>query len=149
MKEPIVVAGKYFFPETRQTVDKAGDKRCMICNKFVAPSAVISACDPNRRMATAHTEDGRVDNTPRIVNHLPPRPVPDMFQPPQHLERVELRLKSWLHLVARTKTIPRDFVCGEECEQHAVYGRLFTAHPLEPSNVEQEDSDSSSGEEDG
>ena len=49
----------------------------------------------------------------------------------------ETRLRTWLHIVARTKTIPRDYVCSDECEQHAIYGRLFNAHPLEKSPREQ------------
>ena len=49
----------------------------------------------------------------------------------------ETRLRTWLHIVARTKTIPKDFVCSDECEQHAIYGRLFNAHPLEKSPREQ------------
>ena len=37
-------------------------------------------------------------------------------------ERAELKMKTWLHIVARTKTIPKDFVCGEDCEQrHSHY----------------------------
>ncbi len=37
--------------------------------------------------------------------------------------------KPYFHL--RTKRIPRLWVCGDGCEQHATYGRLFEAHPLE------------------
>ena len=50
----------------------------------------------------------------------------------------ETRLRTWLHIVARTKTIPKDYVCSDECEQHAIYGRLFNAHPLEKSPREQQ-----------
>ena len=46
-------------------------------------------------------------------------------------EKAELKLKTWLHVVARTKTIPKDFVCGDDCEQHSQYGRLFDGHPLQ------------------
>ena len=45
-------------------------------------------------------------------------------------EKAELKMKTWLHIVSRTKTIPKDFVCSEECEQHSIYGRLFDGHPL-------------------
>lgn len=43
---------------------------------------------------------------------------------------------TWLHIVARTKSIPKDFVCSDNCEQHALYGRMFNAHPLEKSSRE-------------
>ena len=50
----------------------------------------------------------------------------------------ETRLRTWLHIVARTKTTPKDYVCADDCEQHAIYGRLFNAHPLEKSPREQQ-----------
>ena len=46
-------------------------------------------------------------------------------------------MKTWLHIVARTKTIPKDFVCGEDCEQRSIYGSLFDGHPL--NHVKSED----------
>ena len=49
---------------------------------------------------------------------------------PKLREKAELKMKTWLHIVARTKTIPKEFVCGEDCEQHSIYGRLFDGHPL-------------------
>ena len=52
-------------------------------------------------------------------------------------ERAELKMKTWLHIVARTKTIPKDFVCGEDCEQRSIYGSLFDGHPL--NHVKSED----------
>ena len=51
-------------------------------------------------------------------------------------EKVELKMKTWLHIVARTKTIPKDFVCGEDCEQTSIYGRFFDGHPLNHVNSE-------------
>ena len=71
---------------------------------------------------------------PRQTNFLPPRPPWMMLTPDptnKLTERAELKLKTWLHLVARTKTIPKELVCGEDCEQHSLYGRLFDAHPLQ------------------
>ena len=71
---------------------------------------------------------------PRQTNFLPPRPPWMMLTPDptnKLTERAELKLKTWLHLVARTKNIPKELVCGEDCEQHSLYGRLFDAHPLQ------------------
>ena len=52
------------------------------------------------------------------------------------VKTAETRLMVWLHLVARTKSIPKDYVCSDNCEQHALYGRMFNAHPLEKSPLE-------------
>ena len=59
-------------------------------------------------------------------------PQMTMTADPTHklTEKAELKMKTWLHIVSRTKTIPKDFVCSEECEQHSIYGRLFDGHPL-------------------
>ena len=64
----------------------------------------------------------------------------------KEIAKAELKLKTWLHIVARIKTIPKDYVCSEECEQHAIYGRLFSAHPLEKAKSEASDSDDSEDE---
>ena len=64
-------------------------------------------------------------------------------------EKMEARLKAWLHIVARAKTIPKEFVCGEDCEQHALYGRLFDAHPLERINRSSENESEEDSDEDG
>ena len=41
-----------------------------------------------------------------------------------------------LTLIANTPTYPPP-VCSDNCEQHALYGRMFNAHPLETSSREQ------------
>ena len=58
----------------------------------------------------------------------------------------DLKMKTWLHIVARTKTIPKDFVCGEDCEQHSIYGRLFDGHPLNHVKSESEKAESEKSE---
>lgn len=49
---------------------------------------------------------------------------------PKMSRKAEILRKTWLHIVARTKTIPKAFVCSDECEQGSIYGRLFDGHPL-------------------
>ena len=65
-----------------------------------------------------------------FINSRPPHMtmIPDPSG--KLVERAELKMKTWLHIVARTKTIPKDFVCGEDCEQMSIYGRVFDGHPL-------------------
>ena len=82
---------------------------------------------------SAHDPDRNGDRLlPRQTNFLPPRPpqMTSLTADPKLREKAELKMKTWLHIVARTKTIPKEFVCGEECEQHSIYGRLFDGHPL-------------------
>lgn len=43
--------------------------------------------------------------------------------------------------MARVKTYPKEFVCSEDCEQHALYGRMFDSHPLEQSEKPLADSE--------
>ena len=70
-----------------------------------------------------------------MVNYLPPRPSLHVGgEDDKSASKFQLKLRTWLHIVARIRTFPKEPVCGEECEQHAVYGRLFDAHPLEKSN---------------
>ena len=68
-------------------------------------------------------------------------------------EHCEQKLRAWLHVVARIKTLPKELVCSEECEQHALYGRMFQAHPLnakegKSEEDEEEDEDEDEEEED-
>lgn len=125
MKEPGLIHGKYYFQWSR--VHIPAGKKCMICGKMLQVGNAISAHDPNR--------NGEI-LLPRQTNFLPPRPpLPKpAFATTEILtkaeQQAELKMKTWLHIVARTKTIPKGFVCGEECEQHSIYGRLFDGHPL-------------------
>ena len=59
---------------------------------------------------------------------------PDDYE--KQLPKTENKLKTWLHIVGRTKTIQKDAVCIDECKQYAIYGKLFDAHPLDPSKSE-------------
>jgi len=105
-------------------------KKCMVCGKLLKAGNAISAHDPNR--------NGDIQ-LPRQTNFLPPRtPLMTMRPDPSGklTEKVELKMKTWLHIVARTKTIPKDFVCGEDCEQTSIYGRFFDGHPLNHVNSE-------------
>jgi len=105
-------------------------KKCMVCGELLKTGNAISAHDPNR--------NGEI-LLPRQTNFLPPRPPQLILQDPtgKLAERAELKMKTWLHIVARTKTIPKDFVCGEDCEQRSIYGSLFDGHPL--NHVKSED----------
>lgn len=62
MKEPCLINGKYYFPESRVKI--ALGKKCMICGKMLKGGNAISAHDPNR-------SDDRL--LPRQTNFLPPR----------------------------------------------------------------------------
>lgn len=133
MKEPSQVNGQWYFNETRLRVGPG--KKCMICGKLLQEGPVMSAHDPNRS-----------GDRPRQTNFLPPRPPhPALaFDPGQKLtQKAELKMKTWLHVVARTKTIPKDFVCSEDCEQHSIYGRLFDGHPLNHAKTESSNSSDS------
>ena len=124
MKEPSLIQGKYCFSETKIKV--AQGKKCMICGKMLKAGYAISAHDPNRN------GEQRLLQT-RQTNFLPPRSpqMTTLLTTKLKSEKAaDLKMKTWLHIVARTKTIPKDFVCGEECEQHSIYGRLFDGHPL-------------------
>ena len=112
MRKPSLIKGKYQFCESKIKV--ASGKKCMICGKTLKAGYAISAHDPNRngdRML------------PRQTNFLPPR-SPQMTAllttKLKSEKAADLKMKTWLHIVARTKTIPKDFVCGEECEQHSL-----------------------------
>lgn len=126
MKHPTQIGEQYYFAETRLKIGT--DKKCMVCGKSLPSGPVISAHDPNRNPNRS---------LPRQINFLPPRPPILTLKPDptnRLTEKAELKLKSWLHIVARTKTIPKDFVCGDDCEQHSLYGRLFDGHPLHHPN---------------
>ena len=148
MKEPTTVDGKFYFPETRL---KTGIfKKCMICGKLLPDGPAVSSHDPDRGDRGDQVGDLRRP-TAREVNFLPPRPphLTMTSDPTNKLaERAELRLKTWLHIVARTKTIPKDFVCSEACEQHSIYGRLFAGHPLNHAKSEPPNSSSDSSSSD-
>lgn len=139
MKEPVRVSGHFHFPDTRLKI--GAGKRCMICNKFLPAGPVLSAHDPDR-----HCDRQQ----PRQTNFLPPRPpqVTPFNSASELAEQANVTLKTWLHIVARTKTIPKGFVCSEECEQHSIYGRLFDGHPLQHAKKETSSNSSSSEDED-
>ena len=71
-----------------------------------------------------------------FINFRPPHMTMRADPSGKLTEIAELKMKTWLHIVARTKTIPKDFVCGEDCEQTSIYGRFFDGHPLNHVNSE-------------
>ena len=86
--------------------------RCVICNEVLDPNATALSSHDIRRFE-------RTGRKPRLVNFIPRRNCPrEEFQ-------------TWFKTVTRLRTFTKAFVCGESCEHHITFGRLFEAHPLE------------------
>ncbi|XP_040565094.1 uncharacterized protein [Lepeophtheirus salmonis] len=122
LKSPFWSKGSYHFPLTRLEL-LSENKKCFICYKTIRTGPVLSPYDPNRSL-----------EIPRLLNVLPLREF--SLSGLMDLPKCKENLGEWKRFVARAKTLPQDYVCGVDCEQEALYGRLFSSHPLEPSRLE-------------